>query len=77
MAPRARRIPCTSGLVFFSIGITEQQVEEFLKANKIERVSGSPKWMTTMNNTAIKVPPAESYFVPDEIYIWVKTELCK
>jgi hypothetical protein len=77
MAPRARKIPCTSGLVFFSAGVTEEQVQEFLKRNGIDRVPGKPKWMTSMTNTAIQVPPADEYIVPDDVYVWVATEHCK
>ncbi len=76
MAPRVRKVPCTSGLVHFYIGVSSLLVDEFLKANGIARVPNTPEWMTSMDCTTIQVPPADEYIVPDEVYVWVKTELC-
>lgn len=76
MAPRTRKISCTSGLVAFHVGVTEELVEDFLKANKIERVPGSPKFTTEKSVTTIQVPPAEEYVIPDHAWVWCSPENC-
>jgi hypothetical protein len=78
MAPRTRRIACTEGLVHFDAGVNENQIQDFLKTNSIERVKGSPQYLTTDDKTvAIQVPPAETYIVPDDMYVWIRTDLAK
>ena len=83
--PSIKKISCTSGLVHFSVGVSEQQVEDFLNRNKIKREEGSPKWMTSggvMDEnkpskaiTTIRVPPADEYIVPDDVWIWIERDL--
>lgn len=88
--PSVKKIKCTSGLVHFTGGVGEQLVEDFLAHNKIKRVEGTPKWMTSGGieteeeidagkgkyyNT-IRVPEAEEYVVPDHVWIWVERDMC-
>lgn len=73
MAPRTRKIEAKHGLVGFYIGVTEDLIQDFLKVNHIERSPNSPKYMTTLTNTVISVPPADQYIVPDHVYTWIQT----
>lgn len=70
MAPRARKVKATNGLIHFSTGVQEESIQDFLKTNKIDRVPNSPKYITTENLVTIQVPAAEEYVVPDHVYVW-------
>jgi hypothetical protein len=73
MAPRARKTKAENGLITFSLGTTEEHIQEFLKKNAIERLPNSPKYMTTSENITISVPPTKGethYIIPDDVYAW-------
>lgn len=71
MAPRARKVKATRGLIHFSMGVQEDAIQDFLSVNKIDRVPNTPKYMATDNLVTIQVPPADEYICPDHIYVWL------
>jgi hypothetical protein len=70
MGQRTRKINANSGVVCFYYGVSNGVIEDFLKANNIERTSGKEDEINEKYIT-IFIPVADEYKIPDHVYTWV------
>ena len=70
MGQRTRKIDATLGIICFYYGVSNGVIEDFLKANGIERTPGKEDEINEKYITVF-IPVANEYKIPDHVYTWV------